>query len=375
MKIFFHLGHPAHYHLFKHAIQQLRRGGRQPFILIKHKDVLEELLMAARLNYLNILPQGHDGSKRSIALGVLRKDRAIFRLARSEKPDLMVGTSIEISHVGRLLGIPSMVVNEDDYDAVPLFALLSYPFAETLLAPHCCKMGRWQFKSIAYNGYHELAYLHPNYFQADAATAFKYAGADKYCLLRFANLTAHHDAGKTGINRELARRIIDLLRRSEYRVFISSERPLEPEFEPYQIKIKPSDMHHVLSYAELFIGDSQTMTAEAAVLGTPALRCNDFVGRLGYLEELEHRYHLTYGFKTSAPEKLLAKIRQMIATPNLKEIWQARRQKMLAEKIDVAAFMVWFIENYPDSAAIMRANPYYQYRFQPDYAADATVLV
>ncbi len=375
MKIFFHLGHPAHYHLFKHVIHQLQIGGHRILILIKNKDVLEELLQADHLKYLNILPQGHDGSKWSIARGVLTKDRAIFRLARSEKPDLMVGTSIEISHVGRLLGIPSVVVNEDDFDAVPLFAFLSYPFAETLLSPHSCKMGRWQFKNISYNGYHELAYLHPNYFQPEADKALQCAGGDKYCLLRFANLTAHHDAGKAGINRELARRIIARLRRSGYRVFISSERPLEPEFEPYRIKIKPSDMHHVLSYAELFIGDSQTMTAEAAVLGTPALRCNDFVGRLGYLEELEHRYHLTYGFKTSAPEKLLAKIRQMMSTPNLKEIWQARRQKMLAEKIDVTAFMVWFIENYPESAAIMRANPYYQYRFQPDYAADATVLV
>lgn len=373
MKILFHLGHPAHYHLFKHVIHRLQAAGHRVFILIKNKDVLEDLLKADHLAYLNILPQGHDGSKRSIALGVLIKDRAIFRLARAERPDLMVGTSIEISHVGRLLGISSVVVNEDDYDAVPLFAMLSYPFAETLVSPSSCKMGRWQFKSIPYSGYHELAYLHPSYFQPDLETAVRYTGADRYCLMRFASLTAHHDAGRSGINRDLARRIMDLLER-RYRIFISSERPLEPEFESYRIKIKPSDMHHVLSYADLYIGDSQTMTAEAAVLGTPALRFNDFVGRLGYLEELEHRYHLTYGFKTSMPEKLLAKIKQMMDMPNLKEQWQTRRQKMLAEKIDVTAFMVWFIENYPDSVATMRANPYFQYRFQTDHVADTTIF-
>ena len=36
---------------------------------------------------------------------------------------------------------------------------------------------------------------------------------------------------------------------------------------------------------------------------------------------------------------------------------------MLKEKIDVTAFMVWFIENYPESAKIMKENPDYQLRF------------
>lgn len=50
--------------------------------------------------------------------------------------------------------------------------------------------------------------------------------------------------------------------------------------------------------------------------------------------------------------------------PNLKEEWQRRRQKMLSEKIDVTAFMVWFIENYPDSVKVMKENPDYQYNFK-----------
>jgi predicted glycosyltransferase len=49
----------------------------------------------------------------------------------------------------------------------------------------------------------------------------------------------------------------------------------------------------------MYIGDSQTMTAEAAVLGTPAIRFNDFVGELSYLEELEYTFDLTYGIKTN----------------------------------------------------------------------------
>lgn len=55
----------------------------------------------------------------------------------------------------------------------------------------------------------------------------------------------------------------------------------------------------------------------------------------------------------------------LLRIPNLKAEWQIRRQKMLAEKIDVAAFMTWLIAEYPRSAATLRQNPAHQYQFRP----------
>ena len=129
-------------------------------------------------------------------------------------------------------------------------------------------------------------------------------GAKKYFILRFAKLSAHHDTGKAGITTEIASRIIRKLKPLG-NVFITSERELEPEFERYRISIKPQDMHDALYYSEMFIGDSQTMAAESAVLGTPSIRYNDFVGKLGYLEELEHKYGLTYGIRTTEPRGII----------------------------------------------------------------------
>jgi uncharacterized protein len=206
--------------------------------------------------------------------------------------------------------------------------------------------------------------LLPCYFKPDRAilSALK-IGEEPLFILRFSSLGAHHNVGKTGITAELALRIIERLS-LHGRVYITSERPLEQELEPYRIRIKPEDMHHTLAFATLYIGDSQTMTAEAAVMGTPALRFNDFVGKLGYLEELEHRYGLTYGVPTDQPELLLKKIDELLAMPNLKAEWERRRQKMLADKIDVTAFMVWFLENYPASARMMREEPEFQNKFR-----------
>ena len=124
---------------------------------------------------------------------------------------------------------------------------------------------------------------------------------------RFASLNAHHDSGIKGINTEIAQRLIDILA-PHGRIYITSERPLEPQFEQYRIRINPLDMHHVMAFASLYIGDSQTMAAEAGVLGTPFVRFNDFVGRIGYLRELEDTYHLGFGVHASPLESTKTQI-------------------------------------------------------------------
>jgi len=364
MKILFYLGHPAHFHLFRPVIETLKKNNHSIKILIKKKDILEDLLRIYNWEYVNILPKGRKDNFLSISLGLIKRDMALNNFIKNFKPDLMLGTSPEIAHIGRLKNIASIVVNEDDYKAVFLFSILSYPFATHILAPRSCKVGRWSHKNIPYNGYHELTYLHPNYFKPDKGKIENLLkNTERYFIIRFAKLTAHHDAGKSGIDKSIARSIIYILK-PHGKIYITSERELEQEFEKYRININPINMHHALYYADMYIGDSQTMTAEAAVLGTPAIRFNDFVGKLGYLEELEHQYSLTSGIKTSEPQKLYNLIKSLVAMPNLKEEWQERRQKMLKDKIDVTAFMVWFIENYPKSVQIMKENPDYQYTFK-----------
>ena len=129
-------------------------------------------------------------------------------------------------------------------------------------------------------------------------------------------------------------------------------------------------MHHVMAFASLYIGDSQTMAAEAGVLGVPFVRFNDFVGRIGYLRELEDIYHLGFGIKASAPgsvDQLCARVSELVEMNPAErhEVYQSRRQKMLDEKIDCAKFLTWFIENYPASVKeVKAANDAFWSRFK-----------
>ncbi len=323
-----YMGHPAHYHNFKNVAPRLRDRGHEVLFVARGKDVLFDLLEGEK-NEVIRLPARQPSGKIALAFNLAGRELKLARIARRWKPDLMAGTDPGITHVGKLLGIPSVVVNEDDSKAVPLMAKLAFPFATAILAPNCCDQSPYNHKKIGYEGYHELAYLHPDVFTPDRSKLpVELRDVDAYFILRFASLHAHHDAGRKGIDDDLARRVIEALR-PYGKVFITSERVLNEELEPYRLPIDPQLIHHALAFAGLVIGDSQTMTAEAAVLGVHAVRFNDFVGELSYLEELEHKYGLTTGIRTDQPECLVEEVERLAADRGLAEEMASRRQAML----------------------------------------------
>lgn len=344
MSILIHLGHPAHYHLFKNVTSDLVKNGYEVHILIKEKDILRSLLVESGLQFENILPEGKSTGKIGMVADLLKRGKRIIRYCRKVRPDLLVGTSSDISYVGKLLGIPSINVNEDDVNVVPYYAWLAYPMASAILSPIGCNNGRWTFKTTTYAGYHELAYLHPDHFIADKEVVSKYVNPnDKFFIIRFASLNAHHDEGIRGIGNKTARSLIDQLK-PYGNIIITSERELGSEFESYRLPVYPLDMHHLMAYASAVIGDSQTMSAEAGVLGTPFIRFNDFVGKIGYLDELENKYKLGFGITPDHPEHLLEKALEIARGD--KKIFQERRKLMLSEKINTADFLYEFITGF-----------------------------
>lgn len=346
MRVLVYLGHPAHFHNYKNTIAQLKADGHEVAVLIKKKDILEELLRNAGIPYHNILEEGRKDSQIGIAIGLLKRTWRLDRFCKEFKPDILTGSSVENSLIGPLRHIPVINIGEDDADVVPKYARTAYPGASVILCPDTCDCGKWNAKAVKYPGYQELGYLHPDNFTPSKEVVRSYFDPEKpYFLMRFSGLNAHHDAGIRGINNDIAQRLIDILK-PHGRVFITSERPLDAGLEPYRIAINPLDIHHVMAYADLYLGDSQTMAAEAGVLGVPYVRFNDFVGRIGYLKELEEKYHLGFGITPDCEDDLYKTVQSLLEMPDRKAVFESRRQRMLAEKINFATFLTNFIENY-----------------------------
>jgi len=356
MRILIDIGHPAHVHLFKNLYFILKKKKHDLFITVKSNlESAKQLLLIYKIPFIPI------GSKSdSIILKGVKQivyDLSILLLIRKYKIDIGLGTSLNLAHASKLSGLKSIILDDDDDEVEPLFAKLAHPFCDVLLSPDSLKGKRAKKDTIYYPGFHELAYLHPKRFIPDV-DILKEAGInqkEKYFVLRFNSFKAHHDIKSKGLSLSAKKELIDILK-SKGKIFITTEREIESEFSNYQIKLTPDKIHSLLYYATMFIGDSQTMTSEAAILGTPAIRSNTFVGKISYLEE-EEKYGLTYGFKPYHIREMFAKINELLTMPDLKKEWQERKRKMLSEKIDLTAFLDWFIENFPNSKDLIRQCP------------------
>lgn len=196
---------------------------------------------------------------------------------------------------------------------------------------------------MTFDGYQELAYLHPNYFKPDPKALFdlELSEDDPFIVLRFVSWSASHDVGQYGIadKEEFVRAL------EKYgQVFITSEAKLRKSFERYRINIGPEKMHDLLYYATMYVGEGATMATESGILGTPSIYISSLVGTMGNFEELEKRYNIVYSFRDS--KDALKKALQLLEENNLKRKWKNKRERLLEEKIDVTEFMTGFIENY-----------------------------
>lgn len=346
MNILIDIGHPAHVHYYRNLATDLTGNGHKVIWTIKEIAVVRRLLDHYGFIYF-VFPRKADSMIGKV-FKQLSYDWKLWQRCRKEKIDIALGTSGTVTHVSKLSRVKSVMFDDDDDDVQPLVTKYVSPFADSLLSPDVLKGKRKRKDTLFFPGYMELAYLHPKRFTPDPSVLKDAAvkEGEPFFIMRFNVFKAHHDVGIKGLSLKQKLKLIDILK-PYGKIFITTERNIEPELKQYQMSVSPEKAHSLMAYAKLFIGDSQTMTSEAAMLGVPSLRCNSFAGRISYLEEQEKRYRLTFAYLPDKFDQLIIKLNEMLSMPDLNEEWQRRRQQMLKDKIDVTAFMLWFIENYP----------------------------
>lgn len=366
MRILFYLGHPAQYHVLKYVIQYFYEKS-EILVVYKSKELLDELIEVHNWPKINIhAKQRTKSNKLTIFMELVHREFEFLKVVKRFKPDIMVGSSLEIAHFGFFLRIPNFVMTDGDFNIDYYFTKLTYPFAKFILIPSGVDVNKYAFKTIFYNGYQKLASLHPNYFIPEYSRIQSLIGdSEKYFIIRTVKFGAHHDlAGARGISDEILRKLVSVLL-TQGSVYISSERELPSDLKKYLFpeSFQRKDIHHALYYAELFICDSQSMAVEAEILGVPTIRFNTWVGKVHVLNELENNYKLGYGIKPDREAELFDMVNTIINDSSISARHQKFRMKMLSEKIDVNAFFIWLFENYPKSIETLKNNPDYQARF------------
>jgi predicted glycosyltransferase len=103
-------------------------------------------------------------------------------------------------------------------------------------------------------------------------------------------------------------------------------------------------LHDALAFADMLIGDSATMAAEAAVLGTPNLHLSTWARRLALLDQIEQRFHLMYQYRETELAGLMTQLDRWLAEPKLRESLAAGHKHLLEENVDVAAWFTKYLE-------------------------------
>jgi uncharacterized protein len=327
------LCHPGDVHLFRRAGLAWRRQG--------HNVVYSSLDRETNVYLMNYYGLPHRiiwkrrPGKPALLAELLLRPWPLLHMIRQVEADLVVSFgSMTVAFAAWLLGRPTITLTDTEHATEQ--HVLFKPFS-TLIATPDVYLGDFGPKHVRYRAYHELFYLHPDEFTPDwkELDSLGLRPSDPFFIVRFVAWGATHDIGAHGFGLDEKRDLLRVLS-SHGRVLLSVEGgPLNPEYRPMVTTFPPEKVHHLLAFAQLYVGEGATMASEAAVLGTPAIYLNTLT--MGYVQD-EQRYGLLHHFADG--REVLGKVRELLATPDLKALNAEHRAKLLADKINPTPWLV-----------------------------------
>lgn len=331
--------------------------GHEILVSARDKEVTHDLLNAYNIKFVT------RSSGRSSLFGkliyILEADFKLFNMARKFKPDIFLSFgSAYAAHVSKLIRAPHIVF--DDTEHAKYEHMMYVPFSDCIITPSSFRKN-FGVKHVTFNGSMDMAYLHPEYFKDNIKCLDDQKLKPKsYFLLRFVNWDASHDRGHTGFSQQGKSKLIEML--NDYgTVVISSENELPEEFKRYIYKGDPKDIHTLLRHASLLIGESGSMATETAILGTPSIVVNSSVKHLGVFEHISKFGNLFYFDEENSA---IQKVQELLGSNDLNITSLHNAEQYIKKSINLTNFMVWFIENYPDSFVSMKKNPNNQNNFK-----------
>lgn len=334
------VGHPAQVHLFRNALAELERRGHETFVTSRRKEMTVGLLEAYDIDHLALSARGE--TVPGLVAELLVREARLLRVARRFDPDVILSRiGLPPAHVSAVLGCRHVVVSDTSVES-RLLGLLTqraaFPFVDAVCAPDSLDLPvpADRRRHLAFQ---ELAYLHPRYFSPDPTVPAAYDLERPYFVIRAAGWDAYHDVGHRGLSPDGLRALVDRLSPAG-EVLVSAEGELPPDLEPLRLQIAPADVHDLLYYADWYVGDSGTMSTEAAMLGTPAIRTNSMVGPDDeqVFRDLEDRYGLLRSFADES--EAIDAVAALLDEGSDPAVWRERRERLLEDQPDPTEHIV-----------------------------------
>jgi predicted glycosyltransferase len=152
MNILIDIGHPGQVHLFKYVIEKLKEKDHKVLVTVKDLPHAIKLLEAYQIPYIS-LGRKYDSILLK-GLNQLRYDINLYKIAKESGIHIAVGSSMNIAHASVFSKMSSILLDDDDAEAVKLFSWFAHPFADCIVSPHALAHQRDNKKGITYSGTH-----------------------------------------------------------------------------------------------------------------------------------------------------------------------------------------------------------------------------
>lgn len=341
MKYLFFTNTPAQAHQYRHAAKKLGERGHDVLVLARDYGCTKALLEYHDVPYELY---GECGTvKFSLVQELPKHYYRLARLARKFDPDCIFGRGSYAALAGAVTGAPVVLV--DDSEGTHLDHALSSLSTDVFLTPHTFgkDLGENHYE---FRGFKELAYLHPDTYEpsTDIRERLGVESDEPYVVLRLNAFGSHHDVGQAGFTPERRIELVEAL--SEYATVFVSDEGGDMAIEQTAARpfdLHPALLHDALAEADLLVADTQTMVTEAALLGTPAIRSNSFVGDddMGNFVDLE-QHGLIYNLREF--DAVLETATELLET-DAKAEWPAKRDDYLADKVNLTEVILDVAEN------------------------------
>jgi predicted glycosyltransferase len=347
-RILIDISHPAHVHFFAEIARALRTAGHQVRIVGRDKDVTVRLLESTGLPFEVVKMSPTPGRRSADAKELVRRILALRRLIRLDRTQVVLTRNP--SGVLAAVGTDARsVFDTDDGRGVGLHYWLARPFADVITSsehdPEEHGPGHRRYRALK-----AQMYLQRSRFRADESVAERYGlGEDELFVVRFSAHNASHDRRIRGIAERARTEILRQLRdRGDVLTSIETHELVlhrRQGTDADGVTVRPEDFHHLMASASLCVGDSQSVAAEAAVLGVPALRLSGFTGKAFYLGHLEN-LGLMQNFSPGQEDTLLMELERTLS--DLSGRVSSAQASAAALDADSEDLLGWFINLVED---------------------------
>src|SRR6056297_2379084 len=219
MKCLIFANTPAHIHLYKHVVEELRARGHDVLVLGRDYGCTVELIEWYDLPHE---VYGYCATAKGSLFARLPAHyaRALYHVNRFD-PDLIFGMGGYAAHTAALTRTPSVLVL--DSESTGLDHAVSTPLARAVLTPDTFRKDLGENHHV-FPGFKECAYLHPEVYESNSSIRERLGvDADEpYAIVRLNAFGSHHDVGEGGIDEADCRELIDSLA-ERATVFVSDE--------------------------------------------------------------------------------------------------------------------------------------------------------